>query len=107
MKAADRYRALCQVGASVGVAPQANLLNVRVADDQGMSYVSDVVNAIDWVISHRTMYNTRVINLSLVQSISEIDERSPASLVRLARLRRDAGVGRGGTAASEEHRSPG
>jgi serine protease AprX len=58
-------------GKYVGIAPEANLINVKVADDNGMSYLSDVVNAIEWVISNRQTYNIRVINLSLISSVAE------------------------------------
>jgi serine protease AprX len=58
-------------GKYLGVAPEARIINVKVSDDQGMSYVSDVVNAINWVITNRTKYNIRVMNLSLVSSVPE------------------------------------
>jgi serine protease AprX len=58
-------------GKYIGIAPEANLINVKVSDDQGMSYVSDVVNAIEWVIANRETYNIRVMNLSLISSIAE------------------------------------
>ncbi len=58
-------------GKYIGIAPEANLINVKVADDNGMSYLSDVVNAIEWVIANRQTYNIRVMNLSLVSSVAE------------------------------------
>ena len=58
-------------GKYIGIAPEANLINVKVSDDDGMSYVSDVVTAIDWVIANRTTYNIRVMNLSLLSSVAE------------------------------------
>ena len=58
-------------GQFIGVAPNANLINVKVTDDNGMAYTSDLVNAIDWVIANRVTYNIRVMNLSLVQSTPE------------------------------------
>ncbi|HYN88931.1 MAG TPA: S8 family peptidase, partial [Ardenticatenaceae bacterium] len=58
-------------GKYIGVAPEANLINVRVSDEQGKSYVSDVVDAIDWVVANRLIYNIRVMNLSLVSSVAE------------------------------------
>ena len=64
-------------GKYIGVAPRANLIDVRVSDDQGMSYVSDVVNAIDWVILNRQTYNIRVMNLSLISSVAESYLTSP------------------------------
>ncbi len=58
-------------GKYVGIAPEAKLINVKVSDDAGMSYISDVVTAIDWVITNRKTYNIRVMNLSLVSGTAE------------------------------------
>jgi serine protease AprX len=58
-------------GRYVGIEPEANLIDVKVADDNGQSYVSDVVTAIDWAIANRRTYNIRVMNLSLVSSVAE------------------------------------
>jgi subtilisin family serine protease len=48
-----------------GMAPGANLINFKVLDEKGRGYVSSVIAAIDQAISIRTLYNIRVINLSL------------------------------------------
>jgi serine protease AprX len=58
-------------GRYIGVAPEANLINLKVADDFGGAYLSDVVMAIDWVVANRESYNIRVMNLSLVSSVAE------------------------------------
>ncbi|MBI2940115.1 MAG: S8 family peptidase [Chloroflexi bacterium] len=58
-------------GKYIGVAPNANLISVKVSDDQGMSYISDVINAIGWVVNNRQTYNIRVMNLSLISSVAE------------------------------------
>jgi serine protease AprX len=47
-----------------GVAPQANIVDVRVLGNTGSGRVSSVVRGIEWVIAHRALYNIRVINLS-------------------------------------------
>jgi serine protease AprX len=52
-------------GEFVGVAPSANLVDVRVLDGEGRGLVSSVVLGIQWVIDHRAQYQIRVINLSL------------------------------------------
>jgi subtilisin family serine protease len=49
----------------MGIAPGATLVNLRVLDDFGHGYVSSIVAAIDRAIAVRTLYNIRVINLSL------------------------------------------
>ena len=48
-----------------GMAAAASLLNLRVLDEYGRGYVSNVIAAIDYAISVRTTWNVRVINLSL------------------------------------------
>jgi serine protease AprX len=66
-------------GKYIGVAPKANLLNVRVADDQGMLYESDVIDALQWVYNNKAKYNIRVVNLSLNSSVAQSYNTSPLS----------------------------
>ena len=66
-------------GKYIGIAPEAKLINVRVADENGMSYISDVVDAIDWVVAQRQTYNIRVLNLSMVSSVPESYKTSTLS----------------------------
>jgi serine protease AprX len=58
-------------GKYVGVAPGASLVDVKVSDDRGQAYTSDVINGIEWAIAHRQEYNLRVMNLSLQSSVPE------------------------------------
>jgi serine protease AprX len=50
----------------VGMAPDARVVNVKVADSHGATDVSQVIAAIDWVVQHRNDngMNIRVLNLS-------------------------------------------
>jgi subtilisin family serine protease len=50
----------------VGMAPDARIVNVKVADVNGVTDVSQVLAAIDWVVQHRqdNGMNIRVLNLS-------------------------------------------
>jgi serine protease AprX len=66
-------------GKYIGVAPKANLLNVRVADDQGMLYESDVIDSLQWVYNNKAKYNIRVVNLSLNSSVAQSYHTSPLS----------------------------
>ena len=52
-------------GEYIGVAPGANLLDVRVLDGHGNGRVSSVILGIQWALDHRLQYNIRVLNLSL------------------------------------------
>ena len=51
-------------GAYRGIAPDAQLVNVKVGDGLGRADVTQVLAAIDWVVAKRQQYNIRVINLS-------------------------------------------
>ena len=48
-----------------GVAPDANIVNVRVINHHGKARASTIIAGIQWVIGNRDTYNIRVINLSL------------------------------------------
>ena len=48
-----------------GVAPGVNLVSVRALDANGMGLDSDIISAIQWVISQQYRYRIRVLNLSL------------------------------------------
>ena len=50
----------------IGMAPDARIVNVKVADNQGATDVSQVVAGIDWVVQHKndSGLNIRVLNLS-------------------------------------------
>jgi serine protease AprX len=47
-----------------GVAPDAQLVSVKVADADGSTDVSVVIAALQWVYTHRAQYGIRVLNLS-------------------------------------------
>jgi len=52
-------------GKYVGVAPEANLIGVKISDDTGASSVGDAIAGLQWVYENRANYNIRVVNLSL------------------------------------------
>jgi serine protease AprX len=58
-------------GAYIGVAPMANIINVKVSDDQGASTASQVVQGLQWVLDHKSTYHIRVVNLSLNSTVSD------------------------------------
>jgi serine protease AprX len=55
----------------VGVAPDANLISVKVADEQGDATVLDVIDGLQFVVDHKADYNIRVVNLSLKSTAPE------------------------------------
>ena len=52
-------------GDYVGVAPDANLVSVKVADEKGDATLLDVIYGLQFVVDNKSTYNIRVVNLSL------------------------------------------
>jgi len=68
-------------GEFVGVAPQADIVDVRVLDSLGGGRLSSVVRGIEWVLAHRSTYHIGVINMSFgapTQSSYHTDPMSAA-----------------------------
>ncbi|HEY8741417.1 MAG TPA: S8 family serine peptidase [Candidatus Dormibacteraeota bacterium] len=64
-----------------GIAPDARVLNVKVADSSGLTDVSQVIAAISWVVQHRhdNGMNVRVLNLSFATDSSQSEILDPMS----------------------------
>ncbi len=60
-----------------GIAPKAQLVNVRVLGADGSGLTSDVISGIEWVVANRARYNIRVINLSLGHPVTEACSTDP------------------------------
>jgi serine protease AprX len=52
-------------GKYIGVAPNANLISVKVSDESGNATVLDVIYGLQFAVDHRSDYNIRVVNMSL------------------------------------------
>ena len=61
----------------VGVAPDANLVSVKVSDDAGDASVLDVIYGIQFAIDFKDTYNIRVVNLSLESTQAESYKTDP------------------------------
>jgi serine protease AprX len=66
-------------GQRIGMAPNVNLLNVKVSNEQGMSRMSDVVASLQWIFENKSLYNIRVVNLSLNSTVPESYHVNPLS----------------------------
>ena len=64
-------------GEYTGIAPGVNLLNVRVSNDEGLTYTSDLVDGLQWVYDNKDAYNIRVVNLSVTSTAPESYDTSP------------------------------
>jgi subtilisin family serine protease len=51
-------------GEMKGVAPDAELISLRVLDANGDGKLSNIVKAFDWLLRHRRSYNVEVLNVS-------------------------------------------
>jgi outer membrane protein assembly factor BamB len=52
-------------GVNMGIAPQANILSVRVLGPHGAGNYEDLIQGIQYVVQHKNEHNIRVMNLSL------------------------------------------
>jgi len=56
-------------GQYIGVAPDAHVIGVKIADDSGNAMESDLLRGLGWVYLNRTAQNIRVVNLSVGTSV--------------------------------------
>ena len=64
-----------------GVAPGANILDLRVLDCEGRGTMGSIDEALQWILDHRVEYPVNVINMSLGTSSGPQDGRDPTSIL--------------------------
>lgn len=52
-------------GKYCGVAPGCNLISVKVLDQRGNGYASDVLSGLRWIRENKERYNIRIVNISV------------------------------------------
>jgi serine protease AprX len=67
-------------GARKGIAPAANLVELKVLDGTGYGYISNVIAALDYAVQQRKKFNIRVINLSVAAGVYESYNTDPLTL---------------------------
>jgi serine protease AprX len=77
-------------GQKAGVAPDADLVVLKVLDANGTGSISNVIAALEWVLANHATYNIRVVNLSVGAAIRESYWTDPLTLA--AKRVVDAGV---------------
>ena len=77
-------------GQKGGVAPDANLVSLKVLTADGTGTISNVIAALEWVLANHTAYNIRVVNLSVGAAVRESYWTDPLTLA--AKRVVDAGV---------------
>jgi serine protease AprX len=64
-------------GRYVGIAPEADLISVKVGDDDGNATILDVIYGLQFVVDHKDAYNIRVVNLSLESTVAQSYRTDP------------------------------
>ena len=66
-----------QRGRYVGIAPDADLVSIKIADDDGGATVLDAIYGLQFAVDHRDEYGIRIINLSLKSTVAESYRTDP------------------------------
>lgn len=79
-------------GAFEGIAPKANLINLRVLNADGTGSVSSMLAALDWIYTNRNhpVYNIKVVNISLGTEAIDSYRHDPICIA--VRKLADAGI---------------
>jgi serine protease AprX len=64
-------------GKYAGVAPDANLINVKIADEKGDATVLDAIYGLQFAVDYKADFNIRVVNLSLESSQAQSYKTDP------------------------------
>ena len=66
-------------GRYLGVAPDARVISVRIADNQGIGSESSLLRGLQWVYEHRAAEGIRVVNLSVSTGFPALSVTSPVT----------------------------
>jgi serine protease AprX len=98
-------------GDYVGVAPDANLVSIKVADEQGNATLLDVLYGLQFAVDNKDAYNIRVVNLSLESTQAQSYKTDPLDAAAEAAWFNGivvvAAAGNRGTAADAVNYAPG
>jgi serine protease AprX len=67
-------------GEKVGIAPDANIISLKVLDAHGTGTISNIIAALNWVAANATTYNIKVVNMSIGAGIYESYWTDPLTL---------------------------
>ena len=74
-------------GLRTGIAPGARLIGLKVLDAQGNGHISDVIDALGYVVSHKSELNVRVVNLSVATGVYESYQTDPLTVAAEAAVK--------------------
>jgi serine protease AprX len=67
-------------GEKAGIAPDANIISLKVLDQNGQGTISNIIAALGWVAKNAGTYNIRVVNMSVGAGIYESYWTDPLTL---------------------------
>jgi serine protease AprX len=68
------------LGQKTGIAPDANIISLKVLDRNGAGTISNIIAALNWVAANATAYNIKVVNMSVGAGIHESYWTDPLTL---------------------------
>lgn len=81
---------LASDGRYQGMAPECSLISVKVLDQKGNGYASDVLSGLKWIEEHKKEFNIRIVNIS-VGSFNRKGMSENSALVKGVNAAWDAG----------------
>ncbi|HJZ77819.1 MAG TPA: S8 family peptidase [Vicinamibacterales bacterium] len=67
-------------GEKTGIAPDANIVSLKVLDQDGKGTISNIIAALSWIATNGAAYNIRVVNMSVGAGIYESYWTDPLTL---------------------------
>jgi len=67
-------------GEKTGIAPDANIIALKVLNAQGTGTISNIIAALNWVAANATTYNIKVVNMSVGAGVHESYWTDPLTL---------------------------
>lgn len=64
-------------GDYAGIAPEANIVDLRALNENGVGYTSAILNALNWAIANKQRYDIRIVNISAGAPIVESHKTDP------------------------------
>jgi serine protease AprX len=68
------------MGEKAGIAPDANIIALKVLDAHGTGTISNIIAALNWVAANATTYNIKVVNMSVGAGVYESYWTDPLTL---------------------------
>ncbi|MEM2963262.1 MAG: S8 family serine peptidase [Candidatus Anstonellales archaeon] len=90
-------------GSVRGVAPEAEIVALKVLNRNGQGYFSDVALAVEWCISNKSIYNISVISMSLGDGGRYTEDTCPTFNTSLFSSATNAGIAIFAASGNENH----